>query len=437
MPRTFYALTSLALSPLMIAACQADLNDEATRVSDASVTKYSNARIFTGTRFEPGDICVSRAVIVACPQTAGVEIDLEGAYVTPPFGDAHTHHFDGTFTFEWHTSLGLETGTFYAMTMTAPGSGVARIRDQFRGADRVDVATSLGGITGPQSHPAEIYEALSLGFRSYEQQLANTDKIHASRLAADDAYYIVETEADVREKMAMLLSEQPDHIKVFLRHSDRYAEGWGKWGPGGGVDPELTPLIGELAEAAGVRTAYATSNVSDYQVALDVNAGLVTHLPCYQDTESDPDSPYFDTDTEDECLINEDQAQRASDIGMVSTLVVTEWAKTRPEKYDAWEKQNIRTLIEAGAPLAVSVDAYGSTLIPGLISGVEEGFLTAPDLLRISTMDTPRAIFPGRRVGCLAIGCEASFIGFESDPTASISAIQEISLRVKDGRRFE
>ena len=135
------------------------------------------------------------------------------------------------------------------------------IRERLSGFGNIDIATSRGRITGSESHPAEIYEALALNIRSYEDQVDRADEIHAGSCAADDAYYVVETEADVREKMALLLGERPDHITVFLRKRDRYVDGVGRWGPGSGIDPALLPLIAELSEEAGVRQAVANSNM--------------------------------------------------------------------------------------------------------------------------------------------------------------------------------
>lgn len=428
---------AVALIMAWMVSCRSPTIHTPEAEHQSPITAFTHARIFDGMRFVSRDLCVSGAVIVECPAIPDTTIDLAGTFITPPFGDAHTHHFDGSFTLDWHISLGLESGAFYAMTMTAPTSGVLQIRDRLAGAGNVDVASSLGGLTGPKSHPAEIYEALALGFRTYEQQVEHADIIHASRRMADNAYYLVETEEDVRQKMALLLANNPDHIKVYLRHSERYDEGWGKWGPGGGVDPNLLPLISSLSGENNKRLAIAVSSVEDYRASLNAKADLITHLPCYQDTESDPESPYFDISTKEECLLAPNDALRAAQSGMANTLVVTEWAKDRTPKIERWEKANINALREAGARLLVSVDAYGSTLTEGLIAGVEKGFFTATELMRIATMDTSAFIFPGRKVGCLDIGCEASFIGFAANPTTDISAIRSITYRMKDGELIE
>ncbi len=308
------------------------------------------------------------------------------------------------------------------------------IRERLRGPGNVDVSSSMGAITGPDSHPIEIYEALALGAYTFTEQLARADEIRSSTLAADDAYFIVETEDDLQEKWPLLLESRPDHIKVYLRSSERYDEGFGKWGPGGGINPELLPIIRKLSREAGLRLAVANSSIEDFRASLGAEADMITHLPCYQDTSSVDHGPYFDINTAEECLVSKDDAQRAARQKMISTLIVTEWAKERPYEQVEWEKANINMLKEAGAPLAVGVDAYGANLTEGLIAGAEKGFLSPVELLRVASMDTPRAIFPARRIGCLEIGCEASFIGFEKNPIEDISAIRDITLRIKDGQ---
>ena len=48
-------------------------------------------------------------------------------------------------------------------------------------------------------------------------------------------------------------------------------------------------------------------------------------------------------------------------------------------------------------------------------------------------LDTPRAIFPHRKIGRLADGYEASFIVLGGNPFDSFDALRDIRLRVKQG----
>lgn len=365
------------------------------------------------------------------PRRVVRRIDLHGGYVIPPLGDAHTHMFDGAAGLRWQRPLFLSAGVFYAMNLTAPTSYVVKIRDQLRGPKNVDVVSSLGGITGPQSHPAEIYEANALGYYKYEQQLAHAAEIHASRKMWDDAYFVVETRADVDAKWPVILRNRPDIIKVFLRSSEHYAEHWKKWGAGGGIDPRLLPYIVAKAKRSGLRTAVAVSTAFDYRQALNAGAALISHMPCYQDTSAP--GPYQDVNTPDECLLTDRDARLAASRHMANVIVVSEWANDRPAEIVGWEQANVGKLRRAGAMIAVGSDQYGANEIEGLIAGARKHLYPVTDILRWATMTTPRLIFPGRKIGCLTEGCEASLLVLQSDPLKDMAALKSIALRVKDG----
>jgi hypothetical protein len=58
----------------------------------------------------------------------------------------------------------------------------------------------------------------------------------------------------------------------------------------------------------------------------------------------------------------------------------------------------------------------------------------APTLLRL-WIETPRvSIFPGRRLSCLTVGCEADFLALAADPTKDLAATRNITVAWKDGR---
>ncbi|MFX7844981.1 hypothetical protein ABTK14_22280, partial [Acinetobacter baumannii] len=48
--------------------------------------------------------------------------------------------------------------------------------------------------------------------------------------------------------------------------------------------------------------------------------------------------------------------------------------------------------------------------------------------------DTPRALFPQRKLGCFQPGCEASFLLLGGDPLADLGQLDMPLLRVKQGR---
>jgi hypothetical protein len=357
-----------------------------------------------------------------------------GGFVLPPLGDAHTHVFDGPGGFPGQRSQYLKEGVFYALTTTAPASGVAKIRHRLSGAKNVDVANAQAGFTGPKSHPAEIYNAYALGVFDWRQQHARWDTLRSATAAADDAYFVVRTPADLEAKWELVRKRRPDLIKVFLRSSDRYRPEGPSNLAAGGMNPDLLAPLVLRAHAAGLRVAVANSNLSDFRVTLAAGADMVTHLPCYQGP-GEP-GPYDDSvpDRDATCLLSRNDARRAARARLVSTLVTSEWGKSdRSPAHARWEAANVAALSAAGAPLAIGSNAYGQTPVEGLVAAGRRGTFTRAQLLRWATMATPRAVHPTRKIGCLTAGCEASFLVLAANPLADMGALRTIRLRVKDG----
>jgi len=55
-------------------------------------------------------------------------------------------------------------------------------------------------------------------------------------------------------------------------------------------------------------------------------------------------------------------------------------------------------------------------------------------LLKMWCETTPRAIFPGRRIGEFKEGYEASFLALAGDPIADFDNVTRIEMRVKQGQ---
>lgn len=69
-----------------------------------------------------------------------------------------------------------------------------------------------------------------------------------------------------------------------------------------------------------------------------------------------------------------------------------------------------------GVPLLISSDSRPAALIQE--AAAEVGNLAPAGILLLLTTQTPRAIFPGRQIGYLRDGWEASFIVLSGDPLA-------------------
>ncbi len=99
---------------------------------------------------------------------------------------------------------------------------------------------------------------------------------------------------------------------------------------------------------------------------------------------------------------------------------------------------NIRTLRAAGVALAIGSDGIsGETVFATARDEVHylaaHGMLDNATLLRLWSRETPRAIFPDRKLGELRAGYEASFLVFAGNPVQDLSHLERIVMRVQRG----
>ena len=70
---------------------------------------------------------------------------------------------------------------------------------------------------------------------------------------------------------------------------------------------------------------------------------------------------------------------------------------------------------------------------PVIQGGAPLGVFDNLTLIRLLSMETPRAIFPDRRVGGLRNGDEATFVVLEGDPVADLKALFKVRTRILRG----
>jgi predicted amidohydrolase YtcJ len=84
-------------------------------------------------------------------------------------------------------------------------------------------------------------------------------------------------------------------------------------------------------------------------------------------------------------------------------------------------------------PIAIAHN-YGNTARSEALYLSDLGGFTNLELLELWSESTPSLIFPGRKLGLLRDGYEASFVVLEQDPLADFSNVQRVTRRVKQGQ---
>lgn len=382
---------------------------------------YINGQWFDGHGFVERTVYVSDDLIsFTPPEQIDSTHDLAGAFVVPPFGEAHNHDLTTDFEPRERINEYLQDGVFYAKMQSAFSRGFDKLAPHFNNPESLDVKFAFAPVTGPGGHPIRIREMFfDRGY--YEGIFDSKDEIPGI------GYTEVEDREELVRKWPDLIRQKPDFIKVMLSHSEEYdlrkddEEYFGHKG----IDPELMPELVELAHAEGLSVTAHIDTAADFHYAVSAGVDEIAHLP--------------GTD-EREVIRSKDASIAAEkDVAVITTVsLTTKIKKDFPSYYEEIMKQhadNLQRLEDAGVRILVGSDMpYRDTSVGEAFLLYELGIFTAEELLKMWCETTPRSIFPGRKIGRLEEGFEASFLVLGGDPIEDFDHVRNISLRVKQGR---
>ncbi len=390
----------------------------------ATSFELTNGRWFDGTGFVPRTAySVDGVLTFERPERIDSSLDLAGGFVVPPFGEAHNHDLASEWRLAERIHRYLWDGVFYVKIQSSFAPVVESLRPRFGRSDSVDVVFAQAPITGPGGHPMRIRE-LFFDRGHYAGVFESKEAIRGV------GYIEVGSREDLEREFPALLAQKPDFVKFMLSHSEEYElrrddpEFFGYKG----LDPRLAPLLVEKAHAAGLRITAHVSTAADFHHAVSAGVDEIAHLPGV---------------AEPEVIRSRDAALAAQKgVTVVTTVsLTTNIADDYPAYYRRVMQQhadNLKRLREAGVTLAVGSDfTFRDTSVGEATLLHELGVFSNLELLRMWTENSPRTIFPERKIGRLVEGYEASFLVLRGDPLEDFAQVKEIRLRFKQGRPLE
>ncbi len=394
--------TILAVALLSPFALGQALANQEQAAGSQEAYRFVNGHWFDGSGFAAREVLVVGGVVredagEARPQV----VDLEGGYVLPGYGNAHSHGI-GNNDFTEESNKFLARGVFYVANPNSIGAQTAAARKALESLATVDARFANGGLTSTGGHPVQIFES------------------RAEDHAMDgNAYFAIDDLEQLESRWPDVLAGEPDFLKIYLERSEHHAARrndpayYGKRG----LDPTLVPPIVERAHAAGLRVAAHVTSRYDFRVAVEAGVDEIAHLPL-EELET--------TDT---------QLAATND-----TVVVTTALSHRPadgvQDLDALHRHNLALLHEAGVQLVLGTDSQAS-IVHEVQKIASLNVFGRSELLRMLVIDTPRWIFPDRNLGTLTAGSEASFVVLAENPLEELGALEQITSRYKAGQALE
>lgn len=416
---------------LLASACAVAPTPSNGRIASRSPSyELRNGFWFTGQSFEPRlRYSVSGALTDRRPAVVDSVIDLAGGYVVPAFGEAHNHNAVPSDT--GIITRYLRAGIYYVRNPNSFPRDAVAARGRFNTPTSIDVVFSNGGLTGPEGHPIDLARR-NIARGSWKPDAGDGNFYHA-----------IASQADLDARWPTILAAGPGFIKTYLLFSEEYARrladsttsGWR------GLDPQLLPTIIRRAHAAGLRVSTHVETAADFRTAVAAGTDEINHLPGFR-PEGNALAGYR---LLDRYRLTAADARSARDRNVVVVATVSEvielldgaWGtgadSALARRARAVIVENLRLLRDAGVDVVIGSDRYNSTSASEVFGLRPTRVFSDTALLRMWSMTTPRSIFPGRKIGSLDVGSEASFLVLAGNPLTDFQNVRRIQMRFKEG----
>jgi imidazolonepropionase-like amidohydrolase len=377
-------------------------------------------------------------------------VDLAGAFVVPPFGEAHNHNVEGEWNVQAVSDRYLKDGVFYVKNPNDVRDFAVTTRTHVNRPHTIDAVFAHAGMTGTGGHPIALYEDI-LRVHRYESVIGHRE----AGWFQNRAYVVVDTDQDLDEKWGLITSGHPDFLKTFLVHSEDSAapQRDGHLKGRTGLNPALLPRIVAKAHAVGLPVTVHVESASDFRTAVQAGVDEIAHVPGWL-VERGEDAEH--------ARLTEEDAQLAAEKGVVvvTTTVAGEampgagrahpheqksdHAKpgTSPDPFTGGvdlralardvQRANLTLLHRSGVKLAVGSDHAETSLAEAMNLRTLLPF-DSLTLLKLWCETTPEAIFPGRKIARFEEGYEASFLALAGNPLQDFNQVGAIRVRFKQG----
>ncbi|CAM3888853.1 amidohydrolase family protein [Roseateles saccharophilus] len=378
--------------------------------------ELKNARWFDGQKLQRGNLYVENGVFVAKkPAKVNRKMDLRNQQVLiNPLAEAHNHNLQTAWGWGQYADKYIDDGVFYAAMLCGDPAGVAPVRPLAAKPAAPDTSFVTACITSPDGYPLA----------------AVLPEPSAEAAAAQDQIVLVDSPEQARQQWPTIKARGGNWLRLVLAHSERpelrqQPAMFGRLG----LRPDTAAELTRLAHADGRHVVAHVETAADFDAALAAGIDVIAHLPGYANTLDEAPEVF---------ALSEAAAAQAA---RQHAAVITTTAATALFKLDTTalaalrevQRANLGRLQAAGVQLLIGSDVFIGTARAEL-HALDELGLDHATLLRLATHDTPRALFPGRKLGCFEPGCEASFLLLGGDPLADLAQVDMPLLRVKQGR---
>ncbi|QOC21821.1 amidohydrolase family protein [Wenzhouxiangella sp. AB-CW3] len=405
-----------------VAACLAALILAGMMGHSQAATRYDHGRWWDGTEFVEGSrFVVDGRFVDAVPDGDFEIVDLQGQYVIPPYAEAHNHNLQNPWLAGRFSEAYVDAGILYALMMCGNGQTRAATLDALAETPlQVELASAC--VTSSDGHPLRM--ALQPPHEGAEPPKPE-DILDQTLIAMDSP-------DEVEGKWPLVKATEANLVKIVMVHGeDESRRGKDRYFGVNGLRYDVVRKLVPYLQSRGLRVAAHVESATDFAVAVEAGVDIIAHIPGYH---------WWDGHGADSYRLGSSAVARAAEqetYVITTASVVDLFVDADDEQRDkvrALQKENLAHLRKAGVPVIIGSDRFDADVLTEheYLQGLD--VFTPKELFNMLTRDTARAIFPGRSVGRLAVGHEASFLVLTENPLENPAALRDLEKRVVKGR---
>lgn len=383
--------------------------------------EFKNGQWFNGQSFTTGTWYSTNGILTQkAPSKIDSVIDLTNKWVIPPFADAFSSSIADNSNAANVLKLYMGEGVFYVQAVGNTQAGRSSTEPLTGKSGTPDVSYSNGGITCSLGYPFVQYEGPASGIKNPTQWGTNYDKIKTSRLMLGNGYWFIDNKTALSANWDKIKAQKPGAIFIYLL--DAEANG-GKEGKG--LSAEMAKSIVKKAHASGLRVWAHVESAADLRLGQKLGVDGFANLPGSNWDGSGDASPY---------QLSDDDLKK---LAKKKTPVVPLFshAQMQAGRPDAKEYTNktLNRLFSQGVNVVIGSNDPQRTTRAELNYWYASGAVDNLQVLKVLCENTPKAVFPKRKIARFAEGYEASFIVVAENPLQNVLRARVADFKLKQG----
>jgi imidazolonepropionase-like amidohydrolase len=245
-------------------------------------------------------------------------------------------------------------------------------------------------------------------------------ELKTSQKMLGNGYWFIDNKEALAANWDKLKMQNPGVISIYLLDVQNSGGKEGK-----GLSAEVAKLVVKKAHKSGLRVFAQVETADDLRFGLKIGVDGFANLPG-NNWDGSGDLKKFELSDDDIKILAKKKTP------LVLLLSHAQAAVNRPVVQE-FHNRAIKRLLDANVQVAMGSDDSQRTLRVELNYWYGLGQLDSPRTLKVLCENTPRAIFPNRKIGKIENGYEASFIVLSDNPMTNVLKTRIQAFKVKDG----